>query len=181
MLTFTPLTDLLYTAPVPASMSLSPSTHRSSTFAPSTASDTSFFSTLFTMSAAVCQSKCVRYRSSRPPPSAGDEKSKRPRPPRASTHLVLREIGGGGRLLGLRGLRLRWLRHRRSYRDVSGRGGEKKGELENGVRGFEAGVSTPEINLICVCPIGQHLMLEPRARDPPSRAEPRCVLPTFSR
>ena len=52
--TFTPLTALLYTAPVPCSSSLSPSTQRSSTFAPSTHSSTSFFITLFTMSAAVC-------------------------------------------------------------------------------------------------------------------------------
>ena len=87
LLTFMPLTDLLYTAPVPASMSLSPSTHRSSTFAPSTASDTSFFSTLFTMSAAVCQCKCSRYRPARPP-NAGDEKSKRPRAPLRTLYFV---------------------------------------------------------------------------------------------
>lgn len=50
--TLTPLTDLLYTALVPSSMSLSPSTHRSRTFAPSTDISTSLFAATLTMSAA---------------------------------------------------------------------------------------------------------------------------------
>lgn len=50
--TLTPLTALLYTAPVPSSSNLSPSTHRSMIFAPSTSFGTSALMTLFTMSAA---------------------------------------------------------------------------------------------------------------------------------
>lgn len=50
--TFTPFTALLYTAPVPCSMSLSPSMQRSRTFAPSTESSTSFFIAAWTMSEA---------------------------------------------------------------------------------------------------------------------------------
>lgn len=49
-----PLTALLYTELVPCSMSLSPSMQMSRTFAPSTASSTSFFIAALTMSAAVC-------------------------------------------------------------------------------------------------------------------------------
>jgi hypothetical protein len=51
--TRTPLTGLLNTAPVPCSISLSPSTQMSMIFAPSTQSSMSFFMTLFTTSAAV--------------------------------------------------------------------------------------------------------------------------------
>ena len=49
----TPLTDLLYTAAVPASTALSPSLQRSITLAPSTASSTIFFVAACTMSAAI--------------------------------------------------------------------------------------------------------------------------------
>jgi hypothetical protein len=50
--TLTPLTDLLYTTLVPSSMSLSPSTQRSRTFAPSTVKSTSLLIATLTMSAA---------------------------------------------------------------------------------------------------------------------------------
>ena len=50
---FIPLTALLYTAPVPCSISLSPSIHRSMTFAPSMINSTSFLVTWLMMSAAV--------------------------------------------------------------------------------------------------------------------------------
>jgi hypothetical protein len=53
LVTLTPLTGLLYTAPVPWSRSLSPSTHRSITFAPSTANSMIFFITSRAISAAI--------------------------------------------------------------------------------------------------------------------------------
>jgi hypothetical protein len=52
LVTLTPLTGLLYTAPVPCSRSLSPSTHRSITFAPSTVNSMIFLITSRAMSAA---------------------------------------------------------------------------------------------------------------------------------
>ena len=50
--TFTPLTDLFHTAPVPCSMSLSPSRQMSRTLAPSTHRGRIFFTALLTISAA---------------------------------------------------------------------------------------------------------------------------------
>jgi hypothetical protein len=74
--TLTPLTDLLYTAPVPSSMNLSPSTQRSSTFAPSTDSSTSLFTATLTMSAAAYVVMCHRkIRKKR----VGDSKRQDPR------------------------------------------------------------------------------------------------------
>ena len=61
--TFTPFTDLLYTAPVPSSRSLSPSTHRSRILAPSTHFSTSFFITLCTISAATYEHHICAHRS----------------------------------------------------------------------------------------------------------------------
>ena len=61
--TFTPFTDLLYTAPVPSSRSLSPSTHRSRILAPSTHFSTSFFITLCTISAATYKHHICAHRS----------------------------------------------------------------------------------------------------------------------
>lgn len=52
LLTLTPLTALLYTAPVPCSRSLSPSVQRSITFAPSTANSMIFLITSRAISAA---------------------------------------------------------------------------------------------------------------------------------
>lgn len=60
--TFTPFTDLLYTALVPCSISSSPLTQSSRMFAPATLSSTSFFITLCTMSAALCNKLASRNR-----------------------------------------------------------------------------------------------------------------------
>jgi hypothetical protein len=52
LVTFTPLTDLLYTVEQPSSISLSPSTQMSKILAPSTHSAINFLVTWLTMSAA---------------------------------------------------------------------------------------------------------------------------------
>jgi hypothetical protein len=57
--TLTPLTDLLYTALVPSSMSLSPSIQRSRMLAPSTNNSMSLFTATLTMSAATFPSQAT--------------------------------------------------------------------------------------------------------------------------
>ena len=69
--TLTPLTDLLYTAPVPSSMSLSPSTQRPRIFAPSTDSSTSLFTAALTMSAAAYHHADAKIRKKKNPDGRG--------------------------------------------------------------------------------------------------------------